>query len=210
MILRYVLRNFARRKTRAAMAILGVFCTLALLTAVHVGLESVAVSYIDLVSLHAGKADIVIRREGSDWFRAESFDAAESRSGRGESAPERPGAAPHRRPADQQLRRAAIRGPGRHRPGPREGTRHRRLHAVAGAGARDLRVVGVAGETAGRLDRDRRRDPRRRGRRSSGGWCFSSTEGLRRHGSRDGAERDVGAGRRAFPGGGAPRSEILL
>ena len=59
------------------MAILGVFCTLALLTAVHVGLESVAVSYVDLVSLHAGKADIVIRREGSDWFRAESFDAAE-------------------------------------------------------------------------------------------------------------------------------------
>lgn len=76
MILRYVLRNFARRKTRAAMAILGVFCTLALLTAVHVGLESVAVSYVDLVSLHAGKADIVIRREGSDWFRAEAFDPA--------------------------------------------------------------------------------------------------------------------------------------
>ena len=76
MILTYVLRNFARRKTRAAMGILGVFCTLALLTAVHVGLESVAVSYVDLVSLHAGKADIVIRREGSDWFRPESFDAA--------------------------------------------------------------------------------------------------------------------------------------
>jgi putative ABC transport system permease protein len=76
MILTYVLRNFARRKTRAAMGILGVFCTLALLTAVHVGLESVAVSYVDLVSLHAGKADIVIRREGSDWFRPETFDAA--------------------------------------------------------------------------------------------------------------------------------------
>src|SRR5262245_62448345 len=76
MVLTYVLRNFARRKTRAAMGILGVFCTLALLTAVHVGLESVAVSYVDLVSLHAGKADLVIRREGSDWFRAEAFDAA--------------------------------------------------------------------------------------------------------------------------------------
>jgi putative ABC transport system permease protein len=73
MILRYVLRNFARRKTRASMGILGVFCTLALLTSIHVGLESVAVSYVDLVSLHAGKADIVIRKEGSDWFRAESF-----------------------------------------------------------------------------------------------------------------------------------------
>ncbi|MBV8880908.1 MAG: ABC transporter permease [Planctomycetaceae bacterium] len=76
MILRYVLRNFSRRKTRAAMAILGVFCTLALLTAVHVGLESVAVSYVDLVSLHAGKADIVIRREGAEWFRPESFEEA--------------------------------------------------------------------------------------------------------------------------------------
>jgi ABC-type lipoprotein release transport system permease subunit len=74
MIWRYVLRNFARRKTRAAMAVLGVFCTLALLTAVHVGLESVAVSYVDLVSLQAGKADVVIRREGSDWFRPETFD----------------------------------------------------------------------------------------------------------------------------------------
>ncbi|HLY08789.1 MAG TPA: ABC transporter permease [Planctomycetota bacterium] len=83
MIVRYVLRNFARRKTRAAMAILGVFCTLALLTAVHVGLESVAVSYVDLVSLQAGKADLVIRREGSDWFHPESFDAAgvEKRTG---------------------------------------------------------------------------------------------------------------------------------
>jgi putative ABC transport system permease protein len=76
MILTYVLRNFARRKTRAAMGILGVFCTLALLTGVHVGLESVAVSYVDLVSLHAGKADILIRREGSDWFRPEAFDPA--------------------------------------------------------------------------------------------------------------------------------------
>ena len=36
MILRYVLRNIARRRTRAGMAVLGVFCTLALLTAVHV------------------------------------------------------------------------------------------------------------------------------------------------------------------------------
>jgi len=77
MILRYVLRNFARRKTRAAMGVLGVFCTLALLTAVHVGLESVAVSYVDLVSLHAGKADIVIRKEGSEWFRPDSFDRAD-------------------------------------------------------------------------------------------------------------------------------------
>ena len=73
MIVRYVLRGFARRKTRAAMGVLGVFCTLALLTAVHVGLESVAVSYVDLVSLQAGKADLLVRRKGSEWFRPESF-----------------------------------------------------------------------------------------------------------------------------------------
>src|SRR2546423_420567 len=71
----YVFRASARRKTRAAMGILGVFCPLVLLTAVHVGLESVAISYVALVSLHAGKADIVIRQEGSDWFHAEAFDA---------------------------------------------------------------------------------------------------------------------------------------
>jgi putative ABC transport system permease protein len=76
-ILRYVLRNFARRKTRAAMGVLGVFCTLALLTAVHVGLESVAVSYVDLVSLQAGKADLLVRRSGTDWFRPESFTESE-------------------------------------------------------------------------------------------------------------------------------------
>jgi putative ABC transport system permease protein len=59
------------------MGILGVFCTLALLTAVHVGLESVAVSYVDLVSLQAGKADLVIQKEGSHWFRPEAFEEAE-------------------------------------------------------------------------------------------------------------------------------------
>jgi putative ABC transport system permease protein len=76
MILRYVLRNLARRKTRTAMGILGVFCTLGLLTAVHVGLESVAVSFVDLVSLQAGKADLTIRREQSDWWRPQAFDPA--------------------------------------------------------------------------------------------------------------------------------------
>ena len=77
MILKYVLRGFSRRKTRTAMGVLGVFCTLALLTAVHVGLESVAVSYVDLVSLQAGKADLTIRREGSEWHQPEAFDPAE-------------------------------------------------------------------------------------------------------------------------------------
>jgi putative ABC transport system permease protein len=77
MILKYVLRGFSRRKTRTAMGVLGVFCTLGLLTAVHVGLESVAVSYVDLASLQAGKADVTIRRDGSEWFRPEAFDPAE-------------------------------------------------------------------------------------------------------------------------------------
>ncbi len=77
MILRYVLRNFSRRKTRTAMGVLGVFCTLGLLTAVHVGLESVAVSYVDLVSLQAGKADVLVAREGSHWWRPEALDEKE-------------------------------------------------------------------------------------------------------------------------------------
>ncbi len=76
-MLRYVLRNLARRKLRAAMGILGVFFTLALLTAVHVGLESVAISYVDLVSLHAGKADVVIRAADSDWYRPNALDEQE-------------------------------------------------------------------------------------------------------------------------------------
>jgi putative ABC transport system permease protein len=76
-ILRYVFRNFSRRKTRTAMGVLGVFCTLGLLTAVHVGLESVAVSYVDLVSLQAGKADVLVAKEGSHWFRPEAIDEAE-------------------------------------------------------------------------------------------------------------------------------------
>jgi putative ABC transport system permease protein len=59
------------------MGVLGVFCTLALLTAVHVGLESVALSYVDLVSLQAGKADLLVRRSSSEWYRPEAFDEAD-------------------------------------------------------------------------------------------------------------------------------------
>jgi putative ABC transport system permease protein len=73
-ILRYVLRGLARRKTRAAMGVLGVFCTLALLTAVHAGFASVSTSYVDLASLQAGKADVLVRRAGSEWHRPEAFE----------------------------------------------------------------------------------------------------------------------------------------
>jgi ABC-type lipoprotein release transport system permease subunit len=56
------------------MGVLGVFLTLALLTAVHLGLESISLSYLDLASLQAGKADILVRREGFEWTRPAAFD----------------------------------------------------------------------------------------------------------------------------------------
>ncbi|HEX7898014.1 MAG TPA: ABC transporter permease [Planctomycetota bacterium] len=77
MILRYVLRGLGRRRWRAAMGLLGVFCTMALLTAVHAGFEAVSTSYVDLASLHAGKADLLIRRDGSEWHAPIAFDPKE-------------------------------------------------------------------------------------------------------------------------------------
>ncbi len=73
----YVLRNLGRRRARAIIGVLGIFLTLALLTAVQVGLDSVSISYIDLVSLQAGKADILITRPGGDPFNPPAFDPAE-------------------------------------------------------------------------------------------------------------------------------------
>ncbi|MGA2658250.1 MAG: FtsX-like permease family protein [Verrucomicrobiota bacterium] len=73
----YVLRNLGRRRTRAILGALGIFLTLALLTAVQVGLDSVSISYIDLVSLQAGKADLLITRPGGDPFNPPAFDPAE-------------------------------------------------------------------------------------------------------------------------------------
>ena len=73
----YVLRNLGRRRSRTILGALGIFLTLALLTAVQVGLDSVSISYIDLVSLQAGKADILITRPGGDAFNPPAFDPAE-------------------------------------------------------------------------------------------------------------------------------------
>jgi putative ABC transport system permease protein len=73
----YVLRNLGRRRWRTILGALGVFLTLALLTAVQVGIDSVSVSYIDLVSLQAGKADILITRPGGDAFNPPAFDPSE-------------------------------------------------------------------------------------------------------------------------------------
>ena len=75
--LRYLLRNLGRRRARTVLGALGIFLTLALLTAVQIGLDSISVSYIDLVSLQAGKADILITRTGGDAFNPPPFDPAE-------------------------------------------------------------------------------------------------------------------------------------
>lgn len=76
--LRYVLRNLARRRSRALLGALGIFLTLALLTAIKIGLDSVSLSYVDLVSLQAGKADVVVTAEGSDLLRPKAFDPGEA------------------------------------------------------------------------------------------------------------------------------------
>jgi len=70
----YALRNLGRRKMRTAMGVLGVFCTLALLTAVQIGLDAISLSYIDLVSLAAGKADVVLQADEDRWFEGEGFE----------------------------------------------------------------------------------------------------------------------------------------
>jgi putative ABC transport system permease protein len=71
---RYVLRNLQRRRTRTAVGVLGIFLTLGLLTAVQIGLDSLSISYLDLVALQAGRADLVISRTGNDPFRPQPFD----------------------------------------------------------------------------------------------------------------------------------------
>lgn len=74
--LRYVLRNLSRRRSRTLLGALGIFLTIALLSAIQVGLDSVSVSYVDLVALQAGKADMVIQEKDSEPFRPKAFDPA--------------------------------------------------------------------------------------------------------------------------------------
>ncbi len=76
----YVVRNLLRRRTRTVLGALGIFLTLALLTAIQIGLDSVSISYIDLVALQAGKADLVISKPGGDPLNPLPFDPAEVRS----------------------------------------------------------------------------------------------------------------------------------
>jgi putative ABC transport system permease protein len=73
----YVLRNLGRRRTRTVIGALGIFLTLALLTAIQIGLDSVSISYLDLVALQAGKADLVISKKGGDWANPTPFDPKE-------------------------------------------------------------------------------------------------------------------------------------
>lgn len=76
--LRYVLRNLARRRSRTVLGALGILLTIGFLTAIQIGLDSVSTSYVDLVSLAAGKADIVIGLEGSTPWKPRPFDPKEA------------------------------------------------------------------------------------------------------------------------------------
>ena len=78
--LRYVFRNFGRRRLRTAAGALGIFLTIALLVAIQIGLDSVSTSYTDLVALQAGKADLLITARGGHLFKPEPFDPAVVRS----------------------------------------------------------------------------------------------------------------------------------
>ena len=73
----YVLRNLRRRRTRTIIGAAGIFLTLALLTAIQIGIDSVSTSYIDLVALQAGKADVIVTRQGGGPFNPVAFDPAE-------------------------------------------------------------------------------------------------------------------------------------
>ena len=77
---RYVARNLGRRRTRTLLGALGIFLTLSLLTAIQIGIDSISVSYTDLVALQAGKADLIITAEGSHWLQPKPFAPAEVES----------------------------------------------------------------------------------------------------------------------------------
>ncbi|HWQ93174.1 MAG TPA: ABC transporter permease, partial [Clostridia bacterium] len=76
----YVLRNLGRRRSRTVVGALGVFLTLALLTMVQIGLDSISISYVNLVALQAGKADIAITKKGGNAFQPAPFDPREVQS----------------------------------------------------------------------------------------------------------------------------------
>lgn len=75
--LRYVMRNLGRRRTRTILGGAGIFLTIALLTAIQIGLDSVSTSYTGLVALQAGKADVVISTADASLLSPEPFLPAE-------------------------------------------------------------------------------------------------------------------------------------
>lgn len=91
--LHYVLRNLGRRRTRSLLGILGIFLTLSFLTAIQIGLDSVAGSYTNLAALQAGKADVIVSAEGGTLVRPEPFLEADIR-GKLERNPDLGGVAP--------------------------------------------------------------------------------------------------------------------
>lgn len=77
MNLAFVLRNLARRRARTLLGVLGILVTLTLLTGIQVALDSVSVSFLDLVSLQAGRADLLVTRQNSDPFNPTPFGPRE-------------------------------------------------------------------------------------------------------------------------------------
>jgi len=77
--LHYVVRNLGRRRTRTVLGVLGIFLTLSFLTAIQIGLDSVAGSYTNLAALQAGKADVVVTAEGGTFVKPEPFVEADVR-----------------------------------------------------------------------------------------------------------------------------------
>jgi putative ABC transport system permease protein len=93
MNLQLVFRNLARRKSRTWLGVLGVLATLALLTTVQIALDSISGSYIDLVSLQAGKADVLVTLKDSSLWNPRPFNPALPASLLGK-APELKGVSP--------------------------------------------------------------------------------------------------------------------
>lgn len=77
MIASFAWRNLGRRRLRSSLGGLGIFCALALLTAVQAGLDSLSLSYLQLIELQTGKADVLITRARPEPFTMEAFDTSE-------------------------------------------------------------------------------------------------------------------------------------
>lgn len=73
----YAWRNVRRRPARALLGAVGIMGALALLTAIQVGLDSLSISYIELLESQTGKADVVITRSGSELLSLDSFNLSE-------------------------------------------------------------------------------------------------------------------------------------